>query len=65
MLMFGIGETLKIVLIAKACFLPMMINSFDGVRGISSRHRDVARTLEMGGMTPCASWSCRRCCPTF
>src|SRR5580704_12787996 len=31
MLMFGIGETLKIVLIAKACFLPMMVNGFDGV----------------------------------
>lgn len=48
MLIFGIGETLKIVLIAKACFLPMMVSSFDGVRGASSKHRDVARMLELG-----------------
>jgi sulfonate transport system permease protein len=48
MLIFGIGEALKIVLIAKACFLPMMVNSFDGVRGVSPKHRDVARMLELG-----------------
>lgn len=48
MLIFGIGETLKIVLIAKACFLPMMVNGFDGVRSISPKHREVARTLELG-----------------
>jgi sulfonate transport system permease protein len=48
MLIFGIGETLKIALIAKACFLPLMINSFDGVRAVSPRHRDVARALELG-----------------
>jgi sulfonate transport system permease protein len=48
MLVFGIGETLKVALIAKACFLPLMINSFDGVRSISPKHREVARTLELG-----------------
>lgn len=48
MLVFGLGETLKIVLIAKACFLPMMVNSFDGARGVSPRHRDVARMLAFG-----------------
>ena len=48
MLMFGIGETLKVALIAKACFLPLMINSFDGVRAVSPKHREVARTLELG-----------------
>lgn len=48
MIMFGIGETLKIVLIAKACFLPMMVNSYDGVRHISRKHREVARALELG-----------------
>jgi sulfonate transport system permease protein len=48
MLIFGIGETLKIVLIAKACFLPMMINSFDGARTVSPKHRDVARALALG-----------------
>jgi sulfonate transport system permease protein len=48
MLVFGIGEALKIVMIAKACFLPMMVNSFDGVRGVSPKHREVARVLELG-----------------
>jgi sulfonate transport system permease protein len=48
MLIFGIGETLKIALIAKACFLPLMINSFDGVRNVSPKHREVARALALG-----------------
>jgi sulfonate transport system permease protein len=48
MLVFGIGETLKVALIAKACFLPMMINSFDGVRNIPRKHFEVARMLELG-----------------
>jgi sulfonate transport system permease protein len=48
MLAFGIGEELKIVLIAKACFLPMMVNSFDGVRTIPRKHHEVARMLNLG-----------------
>jgi sulfonate transport system permease protein len=48
MLVFGIGEALKIVMIAKACFLPMMINSFDGARNIPRKHHEVARMLELG-----------------
>jgi sulfonate transport system permease protein len=48
MLIFGIGETLKISLIAKACFLPLMINSFDGVRAVSPKHREMARALMLG-----------------
>jgi sulfonate transport system permease protein len=48
MLVFGIGEELKIVLIAKACFLPMMVNSFDGVRTMPRKHQEVARMLNLG-----------------
>jgi sulfonate transport system permease protein len=48
MLVFGIGETLKIMLIAKACFLPMMVNGFDGVRNIPRKHHEVARLLGLG-----------------
>jgi sulfonate transport system permease protein len=48
MLLFGIGEALKIVLIAKACFLPLLVNSFDGVRNVSPKHREVA---SMFGLT--------------
>jgi sulfonate transport system permease protein len=48
MIVFGIGETLKFVLIAKTCFLPLMINSHDGVRNVPRKYRDVARVLELG-----------------
>jgi sulfonate transport system permease protein len=47
MLVFGIGETLKIFLIAKACFLPLMVNSFESARNVSKRYRDVARLFEL------------------
>ena len=47
MLVFGIGETLKIVLIAKTCFLPLMLNSYGGVRAMPAKYRDVARVLEL------------------
>jgi sulfonate transport system permease protein len=47
MLVFGIGETLKIVLIAKACFLPLMLNSFEGTRNVPTKYRDVARLFEL------------------
>jgi sulfonate transport system permease protein len=48
MLVFGIGEALKIVMIAKACFLPMTVNGFDGVRSVPRKHHEVARMLELG-----------------
>jgi len=48
MLVFGIGEALKVVMIAKACFLPMLVNSFDGVRNVPPKHYEVARMLELG-----------------
>ncbi len=47
MLIFGIGETLKIVLIAKTCFLPPMVNAFDAIRALPDKYRDVARVLEL------------------
>jgi sulfonate transport system permease protein len=46
-LMFGIGETLKIVLIAKTCFLPVMIAVYEAVRAMPKRYSDVARVLEL------------------
>jgi sulfonate transport system permease protein len=48
MIAFGIGETLKFVLIAKTCFLPLMINSYDAVRSQPRKYRDIARVLELG-----------------
>jgi sulfonate transport system permease protein len=48
MLIFGIGEELKIAIIAKAAFLPMLVNTFAGVRNASARYHEVANVLEFG-----------------
>jgi sulfonate transport system permease protein len=48
MLIFGIGEELKIAIIAKAAFLPMLLNTFAGVRTASARYHEVANVLEFG-----------------
>jgi sulfonate transport system permease protein len=47
MLIFGIGEELKIVLIAKTCFFPLMVNVFYAVRSIPSRYDDLALAMEL------------------
>jgi sulfonate transport system permease protein len=46
MLIFGIGEELKIAIIAKAAFLPILLNTFAGVRTASARYHEVANVLE-------------------
>jgi len=47
MLVLGIGETLKIVLIAKTCFLPLMVGVFEAIRALPEKYSDVARVLEL------------------
>ena len=42
MLLVGIGEGLKILVIAKAAFVPMTLNSFAGVRSIPLAYTEVA-----------------------
>ena len=42
MILFGIGETSKVVVIAVAAFFPMLINAMAGVRQISPIHFEVA-----------------------
>jgi ABC-type nitrate/sulfonate/bicarbonate transport system permease component len=42
MVIFGIGEASKQVIIAVSCFFPMLINSLAGVRQISPIHFEVA-----------------------
>lgn len=46
MLVFGIGEGLKIVLIAKTCFLPLMVGAYEGIRNRPRKYDDVSRALE-------------------
>lgn len=47
MLLFGIGEALKIILIAKTCFLPLMVSAYEGIRSRPRKYDDVARVLEL------------------
>lgn len=47
MLVFGIGEALKIILIAKTCFLPLMVSACEGIRSRPRKYDDVARALEL------------------
>lgn len=45
MLFLGIGETLKIVIIAKAAFIPMVLSTAAGIRNIPASYGEVARVL--------------------
>ncbi len=48
MILFGIGETSKIVLVAVATFFPMAINTMTGVRQIPPLYFEVARNYHAG-----------------
>jgi sulfonate transport system permease protein len=45
MLLLGIGETLKIVVIAKAAFVPVVMNTSAGIRNVSSQFVEVGQTF--------------------
>lgn len=45
MLPLGIDETLKVVIIAKAAFVPMTLNAFAGVRGVPHQFVEVAQAF--------------------
>lgn len=49
MLVFGIGEDLKLAIIAKATFFPLLLNSFAGARAAPTRFHEVADVLELNG----------------
>jgi sulfonate transport system permease protein len=46
-LIFGIGEALKYVIIAKACFVPIVLNTSDGIRNIPAPYIEVARAFRL------------------
>jgi sulfonate transport system permease protein len=46
MLLLGIGEALKIVVIAKAAFVPVVINTSAGIRSVSSAFVEVGETFQ-------------------
>jgi NitT/TauT family transport system permease protein len=45
LLVFGIGETSRILLVSLSCFFPMLINASSGVRQIESIHFEVAHNF--------------------
>jgi sulfonate transport system permease protein len=50
MLLLGIGEALKIVLVAKAVFTPVTLGTTAGIRGVPARYLELARVLRLAGL---------------
>lgn len=48
LLVFGLGETSKILLVALTCFFVVLINTISAVAGVSQKYLDVARTVHAG-----------------
>lgn len=44
-LVFGVEETFKVVVVLKASFFPVALGTADGIHGVSVGHREVARAL--------------------
>ncbi|THB80720.1 MAG: ABC transporter permease [Desulfobacteraceae bacterium] len=44
-LWFGIGNTSKIMIIFKACFFPIVLNTISGIKGVDSKLIQAARSL--------------------
>lgn len=47
-MIFGVGETVKIVLVAKATAMPVALATLEGVRGIPKVYFDVGRIFRVG-----------------
>ncbi len=47
-LFLGIGDAMKVFMIAFACFFPMLVSSMHGVRNVETRFTDAARALGLG-----------------
>ena len=46
-MLFGVGETVKLVLVAKATALPVALATFEGVRGVPKAYFDVSRIYRL------------------
>jgi len=42
---FGLGESSKIAVLSYSAFFPMLINTFEGVRGVSREHLEAAKVF--------------------
>ena len=61
MLLLGIDEALKVVLIAKAAFIPVTLNTYQGVRSVPRNYREVGALYQFNSwqvfrqlLLPCA-----------
>ena len=50
-LIFGIGETFKVLIIVKAAFFPVALAAYQSVKGISAHYIDVARVYKLPKLT--------------
>lgn len=46
-LIFGLDEMLKIIIIAKACFVPIVLATSEGIRNVPRPYREVAQVLRL------------------
>ncbi|MDB4990071.1 MAG: sulfonate transporter [Myxococcaceae bacterium] len=50
MMLFGIGESLKVVIIAQASLVPVAISTLKGIRGVPRQYVDVARAFKFSNV---------------
>ncbi len=48
---FGIGDVSKVLIIAKACFFPIVLNTIAGIKGVDTQLIQAARSLGAKGLT--------------
>jgi sulfonate transport system permease protein len=46
-LIFGLDEMLKVIIIAKACFVPIVLATSEGIRNVPRPYREVAEVLRL------------------
>jgi sulfonate transport system permease protein len=46
-MIFGIGETFKVLIVAKAAFFPVALAAYDGVKAVSQAHLEVAKLYRL------------------
>ena len=60
MTLFGIGFTMKVVLIAFAAVWPTLLNTLDGMRAVDQVKLDTSRVLGVSPLGACPAWCCPR-----
>lgn len=50
-LWFGYGELPKLLIVTKAAMFPLVLNTYEGLKGVKGAHLDVGRVLMLDGWT--------------